>query len=784
MNNPLLEQFVQEAREGLETIGRALLQLEHAPDDKEVINALFRSIHTLKGNSGLLGLTPLAGATHHAEDLLDQVRNGVLPFVADYADILLEWADFVSDCLDDLDTVGELQALRDDRAAQIATALKGCLGAPGTAVRPLEPQSPAVVADWLQSFPANVLEQEKHDAARESHPLSAVHYQPDSECFFSGEDPLLQLRQVEGLRWLDIQPVSPWPDMAELDIYRCNLEIRFLCRMDGQALKELFRYMAPYTKVRQLQGSTFRPVFYLDEAESDSRPLSEEEHTAWLKIVETQRKILELPADAGIWEGRLQSVVQTLANLYRYQQSQPMLEALSQAYDRCIELKSAEPVLRLLRGGDGNPAGFVDGASSALAGSAPVAGPVQEDAGRRTDESAEKASRVLKVSQEKVDRLMDLIGEMVVAKNALPYLAGKAENQFGNRELAREIKSQYLVINRIAEEMQDAIMQVRMMPVGTIFQRFPRLVRDLSKKLHKQVELVLEGEDTEADKNVIERLAEPMIHILRNSLDHGIESPEARLAAGKPAQGCIRISAHQEADRVIIQIRDDGKGIDPVQVRRKAMEKSLIDAAKAESLSDADAIQLIFHPGFSTAEQVSDLSGRGVGMDVVRSAIEAVHGSFQLESKVGEGTLLQLALPLSMAVTNVMIIESSGQIFGVPMEMVVETVRVARSQIRHFKHNRSTVLRGRIVPLYGLNALLALHEEQMANEQDELAVLVLRMGAENVGIVVDEFRETVDIILKPMEGILAQLSVYSGTALLGDGTVLMVINPKELLLCL
>jgi two-component system chemotaxis sensor kinase CheA len=399
--------------------------------------------------------------------------------------------------------------------------------------------------------------------------------------------------------------------------------------------------------------------------------------------------------------------------------------------------------------------------------------------GRRS-EDAYTGPKTLKVDQEKIDLLMGLIGEMVVAKNSLPYLAVRAEAQYGVRELAREIKSQYAVINRIAEEMQDAIMQVRMMPVSFIFQRFPRLVRDTSRKLGKEVNLFLEGETTEVDKNIVEALADPLIHIVRNSLDHGIEMPEVRRAQGKPEAGRLTIRASQESDRVYIDISDDGKGIDPKVIKDKAYEKGLIDEATLERLTDQEALNLVFAAGFSTVEVISDLSGRGVGMDVVRNAVEKVNGTVTLDSEVGKGTRIRLSLPLSMAVTNVILIESNNQVFGVPMDMVVETVRVPRSAIHTIKRRLTTVLRGRIVPLVALNDLLALDAEQLANVDDMLATLVVRINDEHVGILVDDFRETVDIILKPMVGIIGGLGGYAGSALLGDGSVLMVLNPKEL----
>jgi len=368
-------------------------------------------------------------------------------------------------------------------------------------------------------------------------------------------------------------------------------------------------------------------------------------------------------------------------------------------------------------------------------------------------------------------------------KNALPYLADRAEQQFKSRELARELKGHYSIINRIAEDMQDAIMQVRMLPVGHVFQRFPRLVRDLSKKLGKKVRLEITGEDTEADKNMIEALSEPLIHLLRNSLDHGIEPPEDRVAANKPVEGLIAIHAWQEGDRVHIRIQDDGAGIDPEVIKRKALEKGLLPDDKLNAMSNHEIQQLIFMPGFSTAAAISDVSGRGVGMDVVRSAISKSNGQLDLSSVKGEGTTLVLSLPLTMAVTHVMMISAAGQHFGVPMDVVVETVRVHQSAIHQIQTQRATVLRGKIIPLVSLAELLQLGGQALANSDGEYAVLVVRLGQESVGILVDDFDSTVEILLRPLEGLLADMHQYCGSALLGDGTVLLILNLLEVMQC-
>lgn len=439
---------------------------------------------------------------------------------------------------------------------------------------------------------------------------------------------------------------------------------------------------------------------------------------------------------------------------------------------QALATHAARPMLDLLS----DLPGEGEEASSTIAAAEP-ARPVEAAPDDHRDD-AKAAAKVLRVDQAKVDWLMNLVGELVVAKNGLPYLARKAEEVTGNREIARDIKDQYAVVHRIAQDMQAAIMSVRMLPVGQVFQRFPRLVRDLSRKLDKHIELVLVGEETEADKNVIESLADPLIHMVRNALDHGIEPPAERLAAGKPASGTIRLEARQDNDRVVIEVADDGRGIDPARVRAKALEKGLIDDARAAAMADEDVLMLVFAAGFSTAAQVSDLSGRGVGMDVVRTAVEKAGGHVGIASRVGAGTTVTLTLPLSMAITRVMTLECDGRLFGVPMDAVVETVRIAADDIHRIRDQEAFVLRNAIMPLVRLRRLLTLPE---GGDEAEPAVLVVRSGGERMGLVVDDFREGMEVIVKPLEGVLANLPGYQGTALLGDGSVLLVLDLRELL---
>ncbi len=795
----LLEQFILEARECLECIGQRLLDVEKAPGNAELLNDLFRQVHTLKGNCGLFEFKALERVVHAGEDLLDRVRNGALAYGPEIADTLLEAMDFTAELIDAIEARGALPEQADDRAGPIAQRLRQHLSvsvkspaARSMAIEPVpEPtRDRAPLPAWTVRIP---------DAARQAGRI-AVRYQPEPDCFFKGEDPWHHARLTPGLRHLSVAARQPWPGTDDFDCYACNLDLVIVSDAPQAEVEAHFRYVPEQVELVEMpdvptpQGVPAPATDRVVAASSGPADAADEHEALMLRrlqqIWDDQCRLL---GRAGVAAGTVAATRATLQNLLSCIDDEaarsahaalallppgpaPLLQWARQHRPGCAAAGQADqPPLTASGGTSSEPAAGSPTAQMLPRGSAGQGGQASDEPG-----SPERGQKVLKVSQDKIDRLMELIGEMVVAKNALPYLATRAETVFQQRELAREIKAQYSVINRIAEDMQHAIMQVRMLPVGIIFQRFGRLVRDIGKKLGKDVSLVVEGEETEADKNVIESLADPLIHILRNSLDHGLETPDVRVASGKPPQGVLRVSARQEGDRVVLTISDDGAGIDTERVRAKAVERGLIPADRASSLSDVEAVQLVFLPGFSTAESISDLSGRGVGMDVVRTAVERINGQVELESERGRGTMVRLTLPLSMAVTNVMMIEAGGRHFGVPMDLIVETVRVPAEDIHHFKRSQTTVLRGRIVPLRALSEMLGMDQPPLPNSDGELAVLVVRLGSERIGLLVDNFHGTSDIILKPLEGVLAGITGFAGTALMGDGSVLMILNPKEL----
>jgi two-component system chemotaxis sensor kinase CheA len=811
---PILQQFISEARDLLQSISEKLLELEKAPANAELMGHLFRSVHTLKGNSGLFDFPEISRVLHAAEDLMSVVRDGELTFSQELADRLLDAMDLVALLLDEIEAGAGGGAAHAQDSVRLADSLRQLIVAHGTAPDSLQAVGHGGPTAAAVTLPLDIAPQALRsgwrEAARAGTPLHWIVYTPSADCFFKGEDPFHQARLTPGVVWQHVSAVEVWPPLAELDPYQCVLRFDLVTAAPRAALDEHFRYVPEQVAIVPMTQQVLDPapgpvaagsgaVAHSPAANGVASQVAPDYGIAASfadAILAAQATALALP-DAVAWlPGRLRAVASTLSNCYRSRGGEEVLPSLHAALAVALSSNSSEPLREWMSAqGDSfalaensDPAGRADPkrpAEAAAKGGSPTAKAaaahnLSDPPVVRSPEDAVPATAVLKVDQEKIDRLMSLIGEMVVAKNGLPFLAARAETVYGVRELSREIKTQYAVINRIAEEMQDAIMQVRMMPVSGVFQRFPRLVRDISRKLGKEVLLTLEGEETEADKNIIEALAEPLIHIVRNSLDHGIETPDVRRAAGKAVEGRLVIRASQDSGRVLIDISDDGKGIDPAVIKRKAYEKGIIDEAVLERITDQEAINLVFAAGFSTAETVSDRSGRGVGMDVVRNAVERVNGSVELTSEVGKGTRLRLSLPLSMAVTNVMVIESNKQIFGVPMDMVLETVRIPRAAIRSIKNRQTIVLRNRVLPLRSLNELLADDLPQVSNELDEMATLVVQIHGESLGIVVDDFREVVDIILKPMGGILNAIPGYSGSALLGDGSVLMVLNPKEL----
>jgi two-component system chemotaxis sensor kinase CheA len=395
--------------------------------------------------------------------------------------------------------------------------------------------------------------------------------------------------------------------------------------------------------------------------------------------------------------------------------------------------------------------------------------------------SAQEATtaRVLRVDVERIDALVKLTGELIVAKNAVGHAAQLARVNTDPQTLAQLLKDQHGVLGRLIEELQQSVLTIRVLPLRHVFNRFPKLVREIAETLGKPARLVTEGDDTEADKVVVESLFEPLLHIIRNALDHGVETPAERAALGKPPTATITLRASRSGDVVLVEVQDDGRGIDLEAVRSRALSRQVADAETIAQMSDDEVADLVFAPGFSTAATVSDLSGRGVGMDIVRSSVERLGGTARLSSTSGAGTLVTLRLPFSVMMTRVMTVKAGDQIFGLPLESVLETVRLPRDQISMIGKGRAFVLRNRTVPL--INLAQSLGHPADTSAQSEFNIVVVSAGGQFGGLEVDRFGDRLDVMLKPMDGLLQGMEGVAGTSLLGDGNVLIVLDVQDLL---
>ena len=394
----------------------------------------------------------------------------------------------------------------------------------------------------------------------------------------------------------------------------------------------------------------------------------------------------------------------------------------------------------------------------------------------KEDKQKAVVGKTVKIDQESIDSLMNVVGELLVAKNSLPYLA---DNVVGmtHDTIKREIMDKYIFINRLSEQLQDLIMGMRMLPISYVFDRYPKLVRDIAKTLGKKVKLEMSGGETKLDKNMIEMLADPMIHIMRNSLDHGVEMPDVREQKGKNPIGSVTLRAYAQSDRIIIEIIDDGAGINVERVATKVLEKGLMTHEQIDALSEKEMAELVLLPGLSTAESITEFSGRGVGMDVVKKSIESFGGSIGISTKANEGTVINLAIPMSLAVTSLLHIQMNNIHYGIPMDSVSETVKLESSEIEYLHNEPFVYIRGEVIPLLFIKSML--NEEDM--EDKPLSIVVLNIKENMLAVVVNEFLGQLDVVQKPLVGIMEGHPLFSGTALLGNGQIIMAMDPLGLL---
>ncbi len=408
------------------------------------------------------------------------------------------------------------------------------------------------------------------------------------------------------------------------------------------------------------------------------------------------------------------------------------------------------------------------------------AAPVGQPARSRPNGSGGRGVEMtVRTSVERLDSLMNLVGELITDRNHLFQVRNKLEAQARNDPLVENLAETVAHISRITDQLQEEVMRIRMLPIGNLLHKFPRMVRDMSQKAGKLVDVVIRGEDTELDRSMIEEINDPLIHLVRNAIDHGIEPPEERRAAGKPERGTVTLNAWHEQGRIILTVSDDGRGIDPAVLRKKVVQKGLMTPEEAAALTDEQAVDLIFLPGFSTAEKVTDISGRGVGMDIVQTNIQRVNGTIHIETAAGRGTTFQIVLPLTLAIVPTLLVRVGMATFAIPLVMVLETLRLSPADLKTIRQKPVTMLRGSVLPLVYLSELYNIPEN--GHSRKRLFAVVIQSGKHRVGLVVDGFMGEEEVVVKSLGKLVGEIPGISSAAILGDGSITLIVDVPALL---
>ena len=740
-----LRDFIEEAKDNISNLSDGLLELEKHPEgQKDMVNDLFRYFHNLKGNSGIIGFHELNSLTHEAETLLNAVRKDEYPVTPPLVDLLLLVVDVLEALIFRIDPTANSVAPFD------TTELLGNLR--------------EAVAGGAISLPASLL------ATGSEPPRVEDANAPDAAAV-----------AAEAMR-VPVPPSSvakiPTADKDDVQMFQNTVEQQFAhiaAALDGMRKDGSNRDFADamYRSLTTIQNCC--GFMGLEEIKNYAQ------RTAG--IVDQGRST---GLDFGIMADLLEQECAIIKDMIP-----PAIAAQAAAQESAapaVEEPAAAPAAPGESAPAAAPAASVappaPAASPAPASgdkSAPKAAPAAAKAApAKADDAGSKVSSTIRVDHEKLDHLMNLIGELIINRNRYSMLARQLEDS-ANVDIgliAQNLSETTYAMARISDDLQDTIMKVRMVPVASVFSRFPRLVRDLSRKSGKDVELIVEGEETELDKSVVEVIGDPLVHLIRNSVDHGIEPEEVRREAGKPVKGNVWLRAFYKGNSVAIEIEDDGKGIDPEKMREVAIRKGVITPEEAKLLDDRESMELIFAPGFSSAEVITDISGRGVGMDVVRTNIKNLKGSINISSEVGKGSKFTLSLPLTLAIIDALMVTVDGQIYAIPLDAVSETTKIEARRLTDVKGRKAVTLRGEVLGVVSLSELLGLPCRM--SQQEVLAVVVIQDNERRLGLVVDRLLERQEIVIKPLGAYLGDLKGISGATIMGDGSVILILDPHEI----
>ncbi|MDW8434008.1 MAG: chemotaxis protein CheA [Aquificaceae bacterium] len=627
----IFEEFAVEAKEHLDNLERVLLELEREPENKDLINSAFRSMHTIKGGAGFLGLSAIVEVAHKAEDVLGKLRSGELHFSSFINDAILRSIDFIRHAI-----------------GQYA-----------------KEEAVSVDVELLEDLESLLRGEGKTEVKEELY--------------------LEELLIKHGLSHLVGKPIE-------------------------EILEELV-LLPPDKRPQEIVDAIDRLVSKAGTAPNISEEIEEEANKLMLDYAE--ERLLDEVVEAVVEEVVME------------------------------EAKKSEGVKTK-----------------------------QEE--KRETRKEEEVERILRIDVQKIENLMNLVGELVLERNRLLRTLQSLSEEYQSKSV-EEMETVISSLDRIVGDLQLAVMKTRMQPVKKLFQKFPRVVRDLSRLLGKDVQLVMEGEDTEMDKSLIEKLEEPLIHLLRNSVDHGIEPGDERERLGKPRTGTVKLKAYYQGDRVFLSIEDDGRGIDVQKVKEKAIQKGIITPERADKMTEKEILSLIFSPGFSTADRISEVSGRGVGMDVVMNTVINFRGTVDVWSEKGKGTKVVMSFPLTVGIIKSLLVSIGGRLFSIPIYSVLEIVSGDDAMTSFVSGEEVLILRESTIPLISLGEILSIPMQKIGY------IVVCLIGNRRVALAVEDMLGDEEVVIKPLGKLFGDIEGISGATITGDGSIVLILDPVGLI---
>jgi two-component system chemotaxis sensor kinase CheA len=755
--------FFEESFEALDSMETALLKLDIGAPDKELINTIFRVAHSIKGGSATFGFSDIASFTHSLETMLDELRGGTMQVTLAMSDLLLKSVDVMRAMLRavqqkqpiDAQRVSDLQF---DLELMIAQKKSAPVAALATAVT-----EPTPIAATAAVAPAVAVVRPPSAPAAPTAPAPTrweISFRPYPELFARGNDPLRMMRELAELGRLESRvEVGSLPAFADLDPQSCYLawKLELTGDVTESTIRQVFEWAEGDCDL-EIKPAGAAPSQPAESAESTAAPPAAAAGSAEARTA---------PGSADLQAAHATSASQASAT------TAPVPTPASEA-------ASAQESSASAAGAQASAANTpVAVATAAPTPAAPVAahhGPAATPPGAAKSDTphAPTDSGSIRVSVEKIDELMNTVGELVITQAMLSQLGSKLEGP-----TAEKLRGGLAQLERNMRELQESVMRVRMLPINVVFSRFPRMVRDLAQRLGKQIDLKLTGEQTELDKTVLEKIGDPLVHLVRNSIDHGIESPTNRAAVGKPAVGTVHLDACHRGGNIAVEVSDDGGGLDRDRILAKARERGLV--GPNDVLTDDQIYELIFLPGFSTAEKTTDVSGRGVGMDVVRRNIKELGGKIELRSEPGKGSKTIITLPLTLAIVDGQSVSVGDETYIVPLISIVESMQLKAANVSRLS-GRGEVFsfRGYYLPIVRLYELFGVEPRTKVLDEG-LVVVAEGEGHQRVGLFVDDLLGQQQVVIKSLEANYGHVEGVSGATILGDGSVALILDVPGLI---